>query len=155
MHLTRFSDIGLRLLMYLARETREVPAVTVAEIAGQFNIPRNHLVKVAGLLAKHGYIAAIRGRSGGLRLAMPVQAMRVGEIVRTLEGAKQLIDCEQLQCGLSSDCGLRRALNNAHEAFYAALDEYTIADITAGNTGNKISQMHKGYLEIFLNKSVV
>ena len=88
MHVTRFSDIGLRLLMYLAREQRETPAVTVAEVSRQFSIPHNHLVKVAGLLARHGYIEAMRGRSGGLRLARPAESIRLGETIRVLEGVK-------------------------------------------------------------------
>ena len=154
MHLTRFSDIGLRLLMYLARETRALPAVTVAEVASQFNIPRNHLVKVAGLLARHGYIEAIRGRSGGLRLAVAPELLRIGEVVRVLEGPKQVIECEQLQCRLSRDCALRQALGKAYDAFFTALDAYTLADIIAGSAGTEISRMHKGFLEIHLSHAI-
>ena len=148
MHVTRFSDIGLRLMMYLAREQREVPAVTVAEVAGQFGIPHNHLVKVAGLLARHGYIEAMRGRSGGLRLARPAESILLGETIRVLEGTKELIDCEHLQCRLSPDCGLRHALAEAQNAFFKALDRYTLADIIGGKVGEEISLMHGGYLKI-------
>ena len=154
MHLTRFSDIGLRLLMYLARETRELPAVTVAEVASQFDIPRNHLVKVAGLLARHGYIEAIRGRSGGLRLAVAPASLRIGEVVRVLEGPKQVIDCEQLQCRLSRDCALKHALSKAYDAFFTALDAYTLADIIAGSAGMEISRMHQGFLQIHLSNAM-
>ena len=153
MRLTRFSDIGLRVLMYLAREPREIPAVTIAEISSQFDIPRNHLVKVAGLLAKHGWIAATRGRTGGLRLAVEPASLKLGQVVRVLEGRKELIDCEQLRCQLSKDCGLRSALARAHDAFYVALDAYTLADIISGGAGNEISQMHQGYLAIHLQNS--
>lgn len=154
MHLTRFSDIGLRLLMYLARETRALPAVTVAEVASQFNIPRNHLVKVTGLLARHGYIEAIRGRSGGLRLARAPELLRIGEIVRVLEGPKQVIECERLQCRLSKDCGLRQVLGKAYDAFFIALDAYTLADIIEGSAGMQISRMHKDYLQIHLSQAM-
>ncbi|HAV37025.1 MAG TPA: BadM/Rrf2 family transcriptional regulator, partial [Massilia sp.] len=43
--------------------------VTVAEIATQFDLPLNHLVKVVGHLARAGWVRATRGRNGGLRLA--------------------------------------------------------------------------------------
>ena len=148
MHVTRFTDIGLRLLMYLAREPRETPAVTVAEVAGQFGIPHNHLVKVAGLLARHGYIEATRGRSGGLRLSRNAESIRLGQTIRVLEGVHELIDCEHLQCRLSPDCGLRHALAEAQGAFFAALDRYTLADIIGGKVGEEISLMHGGYLKI-------
>ena len=67
MKLTRFSDIGLRVLMYLARESRS-PSVTVAEVATQFDVPHNHLVKVVGMLARIGWVDAVRGRNGGISL---------------------------------------------------------------------------------------
>jgi DNA-binding IscR family transcriptional regulator len=54
MRLTRFSDIGLRVLIYLARADRPHASVTVAEIGTQFDIPVNHLVKVVGQLARAG-----------------------------------------------------------------------------------------------------
>ena len=148
MHVTRFTDIGLRLLMYLAREPRETPAVTVAEVSGQFGIPHNHLVKVAGLLARHGYIEATRGRSGGLRLARSADNIRLGETIRMLEGMNEMIDCEQLRCRLRPDCGLRHALAEAQNAFFKALDRYTLVDIIGGRVGEEISLMHGGYLKI-------
>ena len=148
MHVTRFSDIGLRLMMYLGREQRTTPAVTVAEVASQFAIPHNHLVKVVGLLAREGYIETIRGRSGGLRLARDAADIRLGATVRVLEGVKELIDCEHLQCRLHPDCGLRHALHEAQHAFFAALDRYTLADIIAGKTGDAIALMHGHYLKL-------
>jgi len=146
MHLTQFSDIGLRLLMYLARETRETPAVTIAEISTQFGIPRNHMMKVAGKLARDGWIRAMRGRVGGISLARHPSEMRLGQIVRALEGEKELVECDKLDCRLSSNCGLRAVLGKAHTAFYAALDEYTLEDIVAGTTGDTLLAMHNGFL---------
>jgi Rrf2 family nitric oxide-sensitive transcriptional repressor len=150
MHVTRFSDIALRLLMYLSREHRETPAVTVAEVARQFGIPHNHLTKVVGLLAKHGYIEAIRGRSGGLKLARQADDIRLGAVMRILESDKELIDCAHLQCRLTPSCGLREALFNAQNAFFATLDEYTLADIAGGKTGDALSLMHGDYLKLHL-----
>jgi Rrf2 family nitric oxide-sensitive transcriptional repressor len=140
--------------MYLARGPREVPAITIAEVSNQFNIPRNHLIKVAGKLAKHGWIDATRGRVGGIRLSADPSTLRLGQVVRALEDRKELIECEKLACRLSNDCKFRFALGKAHDAFYAALDEYTLADITGGFVGNEISQMHKGFLTAHLEKSV-
>lgn len=147
MQLTRFSDIGLRLLMYLAAEQRELPSITVAEVAKQFDIPRNHLVKVTGLLAKHGYVTASRGRAGGIRLAQAPECILIGETVRILEGKSEVIPCEALQCSLRQNCKLRGALDKALNAFYEMLDSYTLADIIQGQSTTQIIQLQASFLQ--------
>lgn len=145
MKLTRFSDIGLRVLMYLAKETRS-SAVTVAEVAVQFDVPHNHLVKVVGALAKMGWIDAVRGRNGGIRLAVAPEKLHIGVVLRVLEGDTELVDCEGLGCRLSGDCVLRNALRVGVEAFYDAMNQYTLADIIGGNVGEQIVHMHRTFL---------
>jgi len=146
MKLTRFSDIGLRVLMYLARESRS-PSVTVAEVAVQFDVPHNHLVKVVGMLTKMGWIDAVRGRNGGISLAVSADTLRIGSVLRVLEGDIEAIDCEGIGCRLSGDCRLRGALKLGVDAFYGAMDEYTLADIVSGKTGEHIVMMHRNFLQ--------
>jgi Rrf2 family transcriptional regulator, nitric oxide-sensitive transcriptional repressor len=155
MQLTQFSDIGLRLLMYLAHEQRETPAITLAEVSSQFAIPRNHLAKVAGKLVKGGWVEAIRGRSGGLRLAMNPSNIRLGQVLRLLEGHIEVIDCEKLQCKLNKGCELKLALASAYEAFYHVLDQHSLADVTHGLAGKEIVRMQKSFMAIYLEKSAV
>jgi Rrf2 family nitric oxide-sensitive transcriptional repressor len=143
MRLTRFSDIGLRVLIYLVGAANRRPHVTVAEIGSQFDIPVNHLVKVVGHLARAGWIEAIRGRNGGLRLNVDPVKLRIGVVLRELEGAEELVDCEGTDCRLSADCHLRRALAAGMRAFYDTLDSYTLADVTQGGTGEQVIQMHR------------
>ncbi|HTD04361.1 Rrf2 family transcriptional regulator [Undibacterium sp.] len=145
MRLTRYSDIGLRVLMYLARESR-TPAVTVGEVSGQFDIPHNHLVKVVGAMAKLGWIDALRGRNGGISLAVPAKSLRIGDVLQALEGSGEAIDCDGLGCQLAADCGLRHALRSGMQAFYAAMNRYTLADIASGGTGEQIVRMHRSFL---------
>jgi Rrf2 family nitric oxide-sensitive transcriptional repressor len=150
MKLTRFSDIGLRVLMYLAREPRNT-SITVAEVAGQFDVPHNHLVKVVGAMAKLGWIDAVRGRNGGIRLAVSASDIHVGSVLRALEGDVEAVDCEGIGCRLAGDCALRHALKCGVDAFYKAMDEYTLADIVGGTTGEYIVTMHRSFL---LDRSV-
>lgn len=151
MQLTRFSDIGIRLLMYLAAQQRSTPPVTVAEVATQFRVPRNHLVKVAGMLGKHGYITTLRGRAGGISLAMAPENIRIGAVLRLLEGRNEVIGCEALECGLNRGCGFRSALKEALEDFYDRLDQYSLADITSGAPKAEIIRMQ----EIFARAKAV
>jgi Rrf2 family transcriptional regulator, nitric oxide-sensitive transcriptional repressor len=146
MRVTRFSDIGLRVLIYLARASEERAPATVAEIATQFDIPVNHLVKVVGHLARAGWIQATRGRNGGLRLHADASTLRIGTVLRELEGDAELVDCDAQKCRLSQNCLLRNALSNGLRAFYDTMDGYTLADITGGATGEQIVRMHRNFL---------
>ncbi len=146
MRLTRFSDIGLRVLIYLECTAENSAPVTMAEIATQFDIPVNHLVKVVGHLSRTGWILATRGRNGGLRLAADPALLRVGVVLRELEGEAEVVDCEGTSCSLRADCRLRDALRAGMAAFYGAMDSYTLADISGGGTGAQIVQMHRMFM---------
>jgi Rrf2 family nitric oxide-sensitive transcriptional repressor len=146
MRLTRFSDIGLRVLIYLARATEDRMPITVAEVAKQFEIPLNHLVKVVGQLARAGWVNATRGRNGGIRLCVQPETLSIGAVLRELEGDSELVDCEAQKCRLNRDCQLRAAFNAGLRAFYDTMDHYSLADITRGGTGDQVVRMHKNFL---------
>jgi Rrf2 family nitric oxide-sensitive transcriptional repressor len=146
MHVTRFTDIGMRALMYLLQERADQPLVTVLEIATQFDIPANHVVKVVGRLVKMGVIDATRGRHGGVRLSPSARGTGVGQLLRQLEGDDALIDCDGLACRLRGGCVLRAALQEGLEAFYQAMDRYTLADLLGGSTGEQVIRMHKRFI---------
>jgi Rrf2 family nitric oxide-sensitive transcriptional repressor len=146
MRITRFSDIGLRVLIYLSGADKQRAPSTVAEIAQQFDIPVNHLVKVVGQLARVGWVQSLRGRNGGLRLGADAAKLRIGMVLRELEGDAELVDCEGQQCRLSQDCVLRGALAAGSRAFYDAMDRYTLADLTRGKVGEQVIVMHREFL---------
>lgn len=141
MQLTRFTDFGLRVLMYLAAAPRELPA-TIPEIADRFAISRNHLVKVVHFMAQQGWIVTTRGKGGGLRLARPAAEIHLGAVVRALEPAHALIDCAEPPCALRGGCRLKGVLDAAEDAFYARLDAVTLADLVVAPTGPAIVKLH-------------
>ncbi|WP_137936894.1 Rrf2 family transcriptional regulator [Chitinivorax sp. B] len=147
MQLTRFTDLGLRVLMYLTYRDRTA-FVTIGEIAEQFEVPHNHLIKVVNKLGKLGWLHATRGRNGGLKLVADPQYLKLGTILRELEGSTQLIDCESPPCALKAGCRLKSALDVGLEAFYRAMDDVRLADIVAAPTGDKIVTLHHHYLSL-------
>ena len=142
MQLTRFSDLGLRTLMYLAQHDRVDP-VTSAEIATQFEVSHHHVIKVVHRLGKLGWVETLRGRHGGLRLAADPAQLRLGQVVRGLEGSTQLVDCHTPPCVLRSGCGLKGVLDAGLEAFYAALDQHTLADVCSKRTGALLTTLRR------------
>jgi Rrf2 family nitric oxide-sensitive transcriptional repressor len=131
MRLSTFTDDSLRGLIYLA--ARPGRRATIGGIATAFGISENHLTKVVPGLGRSGWIATVRGRGGGLGLAVPAASIRVGDVVRRTEGDAQPADCfspDRPGCVIAPVCRLRGVLAEAVEAFCAVLDRHTLADPT-------------------------
>jgi len=129
MHLTRFTDYSLRVLIFLAVKGEE--RSTIHEIAGRFDISRNHLMKVVQDLSHKGYITAIRGKNGGLLLKKAPEEIRLGKLVRDTEHDLLLVECfgDSNECRITPACQLKPILAEALRAFLAVLDKYTLADM--------------------------
>lgn len=130
MRVTTFSDYALRVLMYLA--LREERRATVSEIAGAYGISVNHLTKVVHLLGRAGWVQTMRGKGGGLALAVNPGEIRVGDVVRRCEGDTPLVECHgcgPVRCPIARVCLLARYFDQALEAFYTDLNRHTLADL--------------------------
>lgn len=144
MHLNYQTDYALRVLMMLAIEAERAASqplpeeprlLTIREIAEFHDISRNHLMKVVNALVDHGFVHAQRGRGGGLRLGAKGTDVRIGEVVRAMEGSWRLVECFDAdggQCRIRRSCQLQGVLAQALTAFLERLDQYTLADISAG-----------------------
>lgn len=128
MQLKHFTDLGLRILMYLATRANTTP-VSISELALRLNWNKNLVVKVTHYMVQEGWLTSIRGRSGGLLLAQAPENYRMGTLVRKMEGEDKILDCEHPPCPFGHNCSLLHALENAYEAFFISLDQYTLADI--------------------------
>jgi Rrf2 family nitric oxide-sensitive transcriptional repressor len=144
MQLTRFADLGLRVLMYLTHERPDSP-VTNAEIASQFQVPHNHVIKVVNKLGKLGWVDTQRGRGGGLRLAVPATSLRLGDVLLGLEATRSVVDCEDPPCVLKQRCSLKGALDQALASFYSTLNEYTLAELCRNRTASALITLHRKY----------
>ncbi|WP_158964950.1 RrF2 family transcriptional regulator [Chachezhania sediminis] len=124
MHLSKFTDYALRVCLYLgAHQDRLVP---ISEIAEAHKLSQSNLMKVVNQLVNGGFVQSTRGRSGGVALARSAADIRVGDVVRYMEGETRLVDCAS--CILLGACGLVAGLKEAKVAFYDALDRYSLAD---------------------------
>lgn len=125
MRLKSYTDYALRVLMHLA--ARPDRLASIGEIARTYRISHNHLMKVVQDLRTEGFLEAVRGRSGGIRLARPAADISVGEVVRHTEAGFNLVDCGS--CVIAPACALTAALHEARRAFMAVLDGYSLADL--------------------------
>ncbi|POB09380.1 Rrf2 family transcriptional regulator [Sulfobacillus sp. hq2] len=131
MNLTLFTDYSLRVLIYVATQP-ENRLTNVQEVATAYRISNNHLVKVVHKLGNLGLLETVRGRHGGIRLALPPEAINLGWLVRQTEENWNIVECfdaEQGFCVLSPVCRLKAVLNQALQSYLGVLDTYTLADL--------------------------
>ncbi|KEZ46956.1 MULTISPECIES: Rrf2 family transcriptional regulator [Metabacillus] len=131
MRLTNYTDYSLRVLIYLAsKEKGELS--NIKEIAEAYRISKNHLMKVTYELGKMKVIETVRGRGGGIRLALSPEEINIGAIVRQTEDDFNLVECfdpERNMCAISPACKLKGVLHKALRAYLEVLDGYTLADL--------------------------
>ena len=125
MKLTRYTDYAMRVLMHLAVQPDRLTSISA--MARSYGISQNHLMKVVQDLRVAGYLEAVRGRSGGIRLARPPSEINLGEVVRFTEGGFDLVDCGS--CLIAPACTLTHVLHEALVAFMDVLKGYTLADL--------------------------
>lgn len=128
MQLTRYTDYAFRMLIYLSLQ-KGGERITINDIAEHFDIPRNHLIKVAHRLGQLGYIHASRGKGGGVALGMEPDKIGLGDIVRKMETQLTIVNCNEPVCPILPQCRLRGVLDKARDAFLEVLDQYTLADL--------------------------
>ena len=82
-------------------------------------------------LAQRGFLAASRGRSGGLRLGTPPDEINLGAVLRVVEDNRSLVECLNAgnQCIITPACAARRVFREALGAFLGVFDQYTLADL--------------------------
>ncbi|WP_025025902.1 RrF2 family transcriptional regulator [Caldalkalibacillus mannanilyticus] len=136
MRLTLYTDYSLRVLIYLAAQESN-RLVSIQEIAESYSISKNHLMKVIYGLGKLGYIETIRGRQGGIRLALKPMDISIGQVIRNTEEDFYLAECfdsDKNACIISSSCRLKHILYDALQAYFSVLDQYTLADVVINET---------------------
>ena len=125
MQLTRHTDYALRLLIHLSQIGDR--RASIAEVAQAQDISQSHLMKIANNLAHGGFIDAARGRGGGIKLAGEPKDINLAGVIKALEPHCKLVDCTD--CRLTRKCSLPPVFDRAMGAFYAVLQEQTLADI--------------------------
>jgi Rrf2 family nitric oxide-sensitive transcriptional repressor len=135
MRLLTSTDFALRVLILLAREPGG-GRVSVERLARELGgLSRDHLHKIVQDLTALGITRTTRGAGGGAALAVAPEQVRLGTLVRQLEGDHPVVECfraDGCACTLLPGCRLRGALRTAQDRFYASLDEAALADCIGG-----------------------
>lgn len=130
MQLTQHADYSLRVLLYLGLHPDR--RCTITEMSEAYGVNRNHLVKVVHNLSQAGWITTVRGKSGGMTLALKPEQINIGAVTIGAEPHMNLLECfdpETNTCPISPVCVLKHGIYQARKAFLDTLNQYTLADV--------------------------
>lgn len=129
MRLTAFSDLSFRVLLYAAAHRDEL--FTIDQMSAYYDQSRGHLMKVVNALTRAGYLTAVRGRSGGLKLGREPEEIRLDEVLKLTETDFCLVECMRSDngCVITGPCKLPGPFREAMAAFLDSLSRYTLRDV--------------------------
>lgn len=136
MKLTKRGEYALRTLIRLGiAERRGVEVVSVSNLAESEKLPYKFLENILAELRVAGFVESRRGKLGGVLLAKPMKAIKMGEIVRLIDGKLAPIGCasetdyEPCSCPDEEHCGLRMLMIDVRNALAGILDRYTLEHV--------------------------
>lgn len=136
MKLSKRCEYALRALIDigLAQEFDQ-PKVQAGAMARYERISEQFLAQILHQLNEAGYVRSRRGKAGGYSLAVPMDRVKLGDVVRLIDGPLAPIRCasvtayERCSCPDEEHCGLRLLMTDVRNAVSGILDRYTLADI--------------------------
>jgi Rrf2 family protein len=136
MNLSKRSEYALRALIDLgiARELGR-PMLLVAELASKEQLPIKFLEQILTQLRVAGYVETRRGKHGGYALAKPAARIKLGAVVRLLDGPLAPIACvsqtayRRCTCPDEAHCGLRMLMLDVRNSITRILDRASLAQI--------------------------
>jgi Rrf2 family protein len=132
--LTRKGKYGLKAMVDLARlPTGQLAFVT--DIARRNNIPKKFLDAILVELRNAGFVQSRKGKEGGYRLSRPAGEIRVGHVVRVLDGPLAPFACasrtryERCEDCDEATCQVRQVMLDVRNAIADVLDTRTLAEM--------------------------
>ncbi|OCC04599.1 Rrf2 family transcriptional regulator [Labrys sp. WJW] len=135
--LTKKGKYGLKAMVHLAGAEPGKPCL-VSDIAEQNGIPKKFLDTILGELKNAGFLHSKKGKGGGYVLGRPASEIRVGHIVRVLDGPLAPIPCASRtayqrcdDCSDENQCAVRLMMLEVRQAISTVLDNRTLAEMRA------------------------
>lgn len=132
--LTNKAKYGLKAMLHLA-QLEFGRSAFVAAIAEANDIPKTFLNTILGELKGAGLLSSKKGRNGGYVLAERPEEIKIGTIIRVLDGPLAPIPCASRSgfkpcsdCKTIETCRVRLVMLDVREAIAGVLDHMTLAE---------------------------
>lgn len=141
--ITKSCEYALRTLVRLGLFQRQGhSAVSVSILAAREQVPFKFTENLLARLRLAGYVETVRGKSGGTRFAQPMSQIRLGDIVRLIDGEPTPLACvgppadtaltaAPCTCPSPESCGLRQLMLEVHQAITQVLDKHTLEELVS------------------------
>lgn len=133
MKLSSKGEYAMRALLDLALHQEE-GLVQTSDIASRTHIPLKYLEQILLSLKAAGLAASKRGVGGGYSLARPPEEISMGDVLRLLEGAQEIVSCAgnaMGNCPIKQTCSIRGVLAEARDAMVRVVDQTSFADLAS------------------------
>lgn len=144
MKLSTRGEYGLRAMFDLAQRYGEGP-ISLKSVAERQDISEHYLEQLIASLRKAGLVRSVRGAQGGYILAKEPGEIKVGDIIRVLEGPIAPMDCVNEEegecCSRAETCVARTIWEKVRDSITEVLDSITLEDMVA--EANKLQQSDK------------
>lgn len=132
MEITRQADYAVRAVLHVARLADGTRAPTSA-IAQEQGIPLPFLAKIISQLAVAGIVDAMRGASGGVRLARSPSDITMLDVIQVIDGPVALNRCVNGTdaCPYTPSCPMHEVWCDAQADLVKRLSSTSFADLAA------------------------
>jgi Rrf2 family protein len=131
---------GKYILKALAHLATLAPGVTTqaTDIAKANDIPKKFLDAILGELRNAGIVSSRKGPGGGYRLARAPSEIKIGHVIRTIDGPLAPLACASRtayqpcrDCKDVKACTVRLPMTKVRDSMSDVLDRVTVADMIA------------------------
>lgn len=122
---------GIRAMVDLASRCSDKPTY-LGDVAESQGISRKYLEQIFSGLRKAGLVRGVRGAAGGYELTKEPELIRIGDIIRAVEGPIVPVDCVDnkiLDCPMDGKCAAQTLWLELAHAMEQVLDGKTLQDM--------------------------
>ena len=128
----RETDLGLVFLEELAGLDKG-EYLSLQRWAARRHLPYRFLSKVAGNLKRSGLVLAKEGKDGGYRLAKNSSQVKLGQVIKILEGNLALVRCSTgAKCSCRQFCQHRTLMGRLGKMLETELNKVSLKTLYAG-----------------------
>ncbi len=137
LRISRLTDYSTLIMHKLALAPDKTHSAT--GLAESLQLATPTVSKVLKMLHESALVTAIRGASGGYKLARPASEISITEIIKAIEGRLALTECGATPgtCQLEEGCSIRHNWQIISLAILNALQNISLADMTKPLTSLK------------------
>jgi Rrf2 family nitric oxide-sensitive transcriptional repressor len=137
MRLTKQTGHAIRILIDCALAGNQL--VKVADISERLDVTKQNVFKIVHILSHAGFLTAVRGPNGGVRLAKPAASIKIGDVVRAIEVTRVQVDGGLSAKPQDGPAPINAMFDDALTAFISVLDQHSLEELAMQRSSGEFS----------------